>query len=63
MKRKSEDSIFRNDNFIDLDVVVSSTECTGLIQTPPLSAAEAESYTEIYNIPQPKVQPPNQKKS
>lgn len=44
-----------NDKFFDSNVVVSSTECTGLMPTPPLSVDEAESYTEIYDLPQPKV--------
>jgi hypothetical protein len=44
-----------DDDFFDIETVVSSTECTGLIPTPPLSVAESESYTEIYDIPRPKV--------
>ena len=43
------------DKIIDPEIVVSSTEATGLIPTPPMSAAEAKSYTEIYDVPQPKV--------
>lgn len=35
------------------DTVVSGTECTGLIQTPPTSEQEAESYTDLYTIPKP----------
>ncbi|MCI1956237.1 MAG: hypothetical protein LKJ21_07700 [Oscillospiraceae bacterium] len=35
------------------DTVVSGTECTGLIQTPPESESEAESYTDLYTIPKP----------
>lgn len=38
----------------DSNIVVSSTECTGLIPTPPLSEDEAESYDKIYDIPLPK---------
>lgn len=41
------------DSFFDAQSVVSATECTGLIQTPPASEDEAESYTEIYEIPEP----------
>lgn len=29
--------------------VVSATECTGLVQTPPESTEEAESLTKVYN--------------
>ncbi len=48
-----------NDKFFDSDIVVSSTEYTGLIPTPPLSVDEAESYTKIYDVPQPKVKADN----
>ncbi|MFA4884817.1 MAG: hypothetical protein WC601_03420 [Desulfotomaculaceae bacterium] len=48
-----------NDKIFDSDIVVSSTESTGLIPTPPLSVDEAESYTEIYDVPQPKVKVDN----
>lgn len=39
------------DLFMDRDIVASATECTGLIPTPPLSEEEAESYSDIYDIP------------
>lgn len=29
--------------------VVSTTECTGLMQTPPLDEDEAEGYADLYN--------------
>lgn len=32
--------------------VASNTECTGLIQIPPTNEEEAESYGEIYTIPE-----------
>lgn len=35
------------------DNVVSSTECTGLIPTPPANEQEAQAYTDIYAIPEP----------
>lgn len=47
LRMPSEEELFDSDN------VASATECTGLIPTPPISEEEAESYTEIYNIPQP----------
>ncbi|TQI65863.1 hypothetical protein [Clostridium sp. KNHs216] len=47
LKLNDQDSFFYTDN------VISSTECTGLIQTPPVSEGEAEAYTEIYHIPKP----------
>ena len=47
----------KNENF-NLDIidkynnVASITECTGLIQIPPTNEEEAESYGEIYVIPE-----------
>ena len=32
--------------------VASGTECTGLIQIPPLNEDEADSYREIYRVPE-----------
>lgn len=32
--------------------VASSTECTGLIQIPPTNEDEAESYSDLYKIPE-----------
>lgn len=42
-----------NDYDYTTDTVVSSTECTGLIQTPPANEAEAEAYTDLYTVPKP----------
>lgn len=33
--------------------VVSQTDCTGVIPSSPASEAEAESYSDLYNLPQP----------
>jgi len=41
------DPIFDPEN----EYVVSTTECTGLVQTPPESKEEAESLTKIFDIP------------
>lgn len=41
------------EDILDIETVASSNECTGLIPTPPQSGAEADSYTKIYDIPQP----------
>lgn len=41
------------DSFFTSDEVISATECTGLIQTPPITEEEAESYTQIYHVPKP----------
>jgi len=32
--------------------VASGTECTGLIQIPPMNEDEADSYREIYRVPE-----------
>ena len=36
--------------FLSIENSVSSTECTGLMPTPPVSDDEAESYTNLYGI-------------
>lgn len=41
--------------------VISSTECTGMMHSPPLNEAETDSYTDIYDIPQPRNNPLNDK--
>ncbi len=38
----------------DVSNISSATECTGLMQTPPLNEEEYESYQEIYHIEIPK---------
>ncbi|MDD6735377.1 MAG: hypothetical protein PUE13_03585 [Clostridiales bacterium] len=35
-----------------LNTVASATECTGLIQIPPTNEEEAESYGDIYVVPE-----------
>jgi len=47
------------DKFFDSNIVVSSTESTGLMPTLPLSEHEVDSYNEIYDIPQTKVKADN----
>lgn len=39
------------------DSIVSGTECTGLIPTPPESEPEAEAYTDLYAVPRPADKP------
>lgn len=50
------------DIIYDSNTVVSATDSTGLIPTPPQTEAEAESYTEIYDVPQPEVKKDHSKK-
>ena len=48
-KQKRDKYNMSKNNSVALD-----TELTGLIQTPPESDAEAQSYTELAGIPKPK---------
>lgn len=47
------------DSFFGSEGIVSSMDCTGLIQTPPTSEEEADAYTDIYDIPKPVNEVPN----
>jgi len=53
-KKKDLLKLEDEDSFFDAQSVVSATECTGLIQNSPGSEEEVESYTQIYEVPQPK---------
>ena len=44
----------RAEDVLDIESTVSATDCTGLMPTPPINEAEAEAYTQLYNIPQTK---------
>lgn len=50
MRLEKEDEF---DELMDIDNVASTTECTGLMPTPPASPEQAQAYTDIYAIPQP----------
>lgn len=52
-KPKGYPAYDRDDDENGMGSVASASDCTGLIQTPPASEGEAESYAELYNIPQP----------
>ena len=41
------------DQLSDINPVASAMDCTGLIQTPPLSEDELEAYAELYDMPKP----------
>lgn len=45
------DESFAFDMQNEFNSVVSSTECTGLMPTPPQDYDEAEAYSEIYVVP------------
>ena len=40
------------DKLIGTEAVASASECTGLMYRPPQNEAEAESYSDIYVVPQ-----------
>ena len=42
---------FGDTTYFDATNVVSETECTGMVRTPPLSDDEADAYREIYDVP------------
>ena len=44
---------YDDDRFYETESVTSATDCTGLQPTPPKSEGETESYSDLYNIPQP----------
>jgi hypothetical protein len=65
-------SSYDDDKFYNLDTAASSTDCTGLIPTPPMSVDEEESYADLHSIPkvknkvnnglqQEKIVPPNKR--
>lgn len=58
-KRPGDESIF--DQFYDMSSVQSSTDMTGLVPRPPLTGADAESYSQIHGIPIPG-DPPRKRK-
>lgn len=52
-KIKNGYPLYDDDKFYDMGSVASASDCTGLIPSPPVNEEEAESYAELYNIPQP----------
>lgn len=53
-KKKQGYPSYDDDKFYDVEQVVSSNDCTGLIPTPPKNEYEAESFSDLMNVPQPK---------
>ena len=41
------------DKYYDINKVASAMDCTGLVPSRPIDEGEADSYTELYNIPRP----------
>ncbi len=51
-KQRIDDFEFEFDILNKTNAVASATECTGLMQRPPQDISEANSYTDIYVVPQ-----------
>lgn len=47
--KKQEHSF--EDDYATLDIA-STTDCTGMIPTPPLTEYEVDNYADIYTVPQ-----------
>ena len=56
-EKKKTDIIFEYDH-LDLGNACSATECTGLIQVPPMTEDEEESYLSIADYRAPSVAEP-----
>ena len=50
-QKVKRDTDFEHIIFNDKNDVSSVTECTGLIQIPPINEEEAKAYCDIYAIP------------
>ena len=49
---KTNDFEFEFDMLHKTNAVASATECTGLMMRPPQDESEADSYTDIYVVPE-----------
>lgn len=54
VEKKSERGypVYAENELSGIEMVTSSSDCTGLEPTPPANENEAESYASLYNIPQ-----------
>ena len=52
MKNKSKSDKYNpeNINYYDITSTVSSSECTGMIPTPPQNEDELESYQDMFGM-------------
>lgn len=53
-KKKDEYNVDFKDAFDSQRNVASSTDCTGLIPSPPINDEESNSYTDLNSIPKPR---------
>lgn len=53
-EKKSERAypVYAENELSGIEATISSNDCTGLQPTPPINESEAESYANLYNIPQ-----------
>lgn len=51
-KQRIDDFEFEFDILNKTNAVASATECTGLMRRPPEDIFEANSYTDIYVVPE-----------
>jgi hypothetical protein len=52
---KEDDPRYWND-MIAQNGVLSTTECTGMIPTPPLSDEQVDGYLDLFHVPQQKAE-------
>lgn len=45
---------YDDDKYYDVEQIISAHDYTGSIPTPPKTEDEAESYSDMLNIPEPK---------
>ena len=51
-KRQPGYPVYTEDELGLIQQVASGSDCTGLEPTPPIQPYQAESYSELYSIPQ-----------
>ena len=62
-KDKKDPNLWKDDDYDFLDYldsrsVMSATDCTGLIPTPPQNEAESKAYAQLNTIPDPPTNKP-----
>lgn len=53
-KKKQGYPSYDDDKYYNIESTVSANDYTGMVPTPPKSEYEAESYSDLLNVPQPK---------
>lgn len=60
-KKKDKYNVSFEDYLENSSKIASSSECTGLVQTPPATDEESTAYADIYKIPKPQDHKRNKK--